>query len=158
MVAARLYRDEAEAINDLDGATFVPAEAPTTSIAVHVQGPAIADTDPCRSQLRFVVDRRPASLRVGQTGWIDLASRERTVLAMPIPAIVESAEGPVALVPTPDGRTVQARRVQIGRVVSGNAIVLSGLVENERVVVMNAFFLEAERRLHETLAASGARP
>ncbi len=158
MVVARLYRDEAEAINDGDAATFVAADDPTTSVAVHVQGPALADTDPSRLRLRLVVDRRPALLRAGQPGWIDLAARQRKVLAVPASAIVESADGPVALVPAPDGRAMQTRHVHIGRVVSGNAIVLSGLVENERVVVMSACFLDAERRLHEAFsAAAGPR-
>jgi hypothetical protein len=42
--------------------------------------------------------------------------------------------------------------VRIGQSPDGLAVVVSGLEENERVVVRGAFFLDAERRLSSSLA------
>ena len=51
------------------------------------------------------------------------------------------------LVASADGRTFSRRPVEIGKVFGGAAVVLSGLRDDEPIVVANTFFLDAERRL-----------
>jgi multidrug efflux pump subunit AcrA (membrane-fusion protein) len=50
---------------------------------------------------------------------------------------------------------VERRPVRLGQAPDGLAVVLSGLEENERVVVRGAFFLDAERRLHSSSPVPG---
>jgi hypothetical protein len=69
------------------------------------------------------------------------------VEVIPYTAILEGDDGPYALVASGDGRTLSRRRVEIGRVLGGMAIILSGLRLHERVLVRSAFFVDAERRL-----------
>jgi multidrug efflux pump subunit AcrA (membrane-fusion protein) len=74
------------------------------------------------------------------------------VLVVPYAAVLESSEGPYVLVASTDGRTLTQRRVEIGRVLGGLAVVLSGLHVQERVLVRSAFFVDAERRLYRQAA------
>jgi multidrug efflux pump subunit AcrA (membrane-fusion protein) len=86
-------------------------------------------------------------------GWVELAARPRKLLVVPSSAVLYSPEGPYVLAAGADGRTFSTRRVEIGRVSRGLAVVLSGLREGEPIVVGSTFSWDAERRLHEATAA-----
>jgi hypothetical protein len=60
---------------------------------------------------------------------------------------LSSPQGAYVLVLLPDGRNVARRPVQIGRTHQAATAVLTGLSVDEPVVIANAFFLDAERRL-----------
>ena len=86
---------------------------------------------------------------------MELAARPRKLLVVPSSAVLYSPEGPYVLAAGADGRTFSGRRVEIGRVSRGLAVVLSGLREGEGIVVGSAFSWDAERRLqpqHEATA------
>jgi multidrug efflux pump subunit AcrA (membrane-fusion protein) len=78
---------------------------------------------------------------------VRLAARRLEVLVIPSSAILEAAEGPYVLVAATNGRTLTKRPIEIGRVLGGSAVVLSGLRLQERILVRSAFFVDAERRL-----------
>jgi cobalt-zinc-cadmium efflux system membrane fusion protein len=79
-------------------------------------------------------------------GWLSLADRSRAEIILPSAAVLLSEDGPAVLVPARGPAGVERRPVRLGQSPDGLAVVLSGLEENERVVVRGAFFLDAERR------------
>ena len=90
----------------------------------------------------------------GETGWVVIAPITRDVLVVPSNAVLPSTEGPYVLVASARD-SFQPRAIQVGKILDGVAIVLSGLREGDRVVVGDAFFVDAGRRL---AAAPEARP
>ncbi len=80
-------------------------------------------------------------------GWLALTDRSRPALVLPSSAVLSSPEGQAVLVSGRGGGALQRRLVRLGQAPDGLAVVLSGVEENERVVVRGAFFLDAERRL-----------
>ena len=83
----------------------------------------------------------------GAVGWLSLSDRSRAVVILPSAAVLLSEEGPAVLVPARGPVGVERRPVRLGQSPDGLAVVVSGLEDNERVVVRGAFFLDAERRL-----------
>lgn len=88
-----------------------------------------------------------SALSVGTAGWLVLADRPRPALLLPSSAVLPTPEGPTVLVSVRGGAAVQRRPVRLGQAPEGLVMVLSGVEENEPVVVRGAFFLDAERRL-----------
>ncbi len=88
------------------------------------------------------------AIRPGEVGWVRLAGQRREVHVIPNAAVLWAPEGPYVLVASADGRTLTKRPVEIGKVFAGITVVLSGVRPPERVVIRDAFFLDAERRLH----------
>ena len=95
----------------------------------------------------FEVARPGARLVPGTVGWLALGERPRPSLLVPSSAVLHSPEGPAVLVAVRGGTVVERRPVRLGQAPEGLAVLLSGVEENERVVVRGAFFLDAERRL-----------
>jgi multidrug efflux pump subunit AcrA (membrane-fusion protein) len=86
---------------------------------------------------------------------VKFPARPRHIQVIPAGAVLESPDGPYVLVIAPGRGTASKRFVDIGRTVSGLAAVVGGLDLREQVVSANAFFWDAERRLHpERLATS----
>jgi multidrug efflux pump subunit AcrA (membrane-fusion protein) len=99
--------------------------------------------------VRFELDRQAVSRAPGATtpGWVILSPRNREALLIPYAAVLRSPEGPFVLVASGQSfRIFSKRPVQLGRVLSGFVAVLGGIDESDRVVIGNAFFLDAERR------------
>ncbi|MGZ3444387.1 MAG: heavy metal-binding domain-containing protein [Myxococcaceae bacterium] len=88
----------------------------------------------------------------GAVGWLSLSDRTRAAVILPSAAVLLSEEGPAVLVPARGPAGVERRPVRLGQSPDGLAVVVSGLEENERVVVRGAFFLDAERRLSASAA------
>jgi multidrug efflux pump subunit AcrA (membrane-fusion protein) len=113
--------------------------------------------------VRFVVTAPPdtesqASARApsaGDVGVVELSPVARDLLVFPESALLRSSEGPYVLVAGSDGKSLARRPVQIGRFLKGRVVVLSGLSENEQIVVGGAFFLD-ERRKREPAAGAVA--
>jgi hypothetical protein len=150
-VIAVLYEDERMAIAPDTRGVFSPSAAPNDSVEVR---PALEPAEPwdrSTSRVRFEVvapERRPPKNAIG---WVRLAAK-REIQVVPSSAVLEGAEGPYVLVPSPNGRSLTKRPIDVGRVFGGIAVVLSGLRLQERVLVRGAFFLDAERRLHREAA------
>lgn len=147
VVAAVLYADEAAALLPGERGSFQHAALPAASIAVRLAAEPPAAWDESTSRVRFRIEAGAARIPPGAVGWVTLAGRPRERLVVPAGAVLDSAGGPHVLVAGPDGRTFTRRRVRIGRIYRGLAVVLSGLREGEPVAAANAFFLDAERRL-----------
>jgi heavy metal-binding protein len=88
-----------------------------------------------------------AVLSPGTVGWLGLSDRPRAAIILPSSAVLLSEEGPAVLVSVRAGTALERRPVRLGAAPDGLAVVVSGVEENERVVVHGAFFLDAERRL-----------
>ena len=82
----------------------------------------------------------------GTAGWLSLSERRRPALLVPSTAVLLSEDGPAVLVAVRGGTAVERRPVRLGQGPEGLAVLLSGVEENDRVVVRGAFFLDAERR------------
>jgi multidrug efflux pump subunit AcrA (membrane-fusion protein) len=78
-------------------------------------------------------------------GWLEIDDKSRELLVFPESALLRSNEGPHVLVAGPSDGTFARRSLQIGRILKGHVVVLSGLREDERIVVSNAFFLDPDR-------------
>jgi hypothetical protein len=96
-----------------------------------------------------------AAAPAGGVGWLSLSDRSRSVVILPSAAVLLSEHGPAVLVPSRGPAGVERRSVRLGQSPDGLAVVVSGLEEDERVVVRGAFFLDAERRLRSSPAVPG---
>lgn len=154
-VTAVLRNDELGGLSPGEHAFFFRAAAPAEGIDVRLTAEPPAPWDGSTSRVRFRFDARASGLGRGGVGWVELAARPRKLLVVPSSAVLYSPEGPYVLAAGADGRTFSGRRVEIGRVSRGLAVVLSGLREGEGIVVGSAFSWDAERRLqpqHEATA------
>ena len=147
LVEALLYKDDLPSLTPGEQASFVPAAAPTVAVGVHAAPEAPASWDSSMSVAQFRVDGRGAALRPGAAGWVKLTRKPREFVAVPSGAVLQSAEGPYVLVLSADGRSFNRRVIETGKVLSGFTAVVAGVKAGEQVASINAFFVEAERRL-----------
>jgi hypothetical protein len=151
-VIATLYKDELAALAPDERSTFSPASAPDKRIDVRPTADAPEPWDRSTSRARFHVDAHGSELSPlprGETGWLRMGAQRLAPLVIASAAILEGRDGPYVLVASADGRTLAPRRVEVGRVLGGLAVVLSGLRIQERILVRSAFFVDAERRLRQ---------
>jgi multidrug efflux pump subunit AcrA (membrane-fusion protein) len=149
-LTAHLYADELAALEPGAQGIFSPAIAP----AVHVRAVLSPDTpspwDCCTSRVHFHLDADAANapmLRLGLAGWLRLAPKFRHAVMVPSTAVLQSPAGPYVFVASADRRSWVPRAVSVGKVLFGNAVVVSGVREQESVAVNGLFFADAERRL-----------
>lgn len=159
VVSALVYKDLLPTLTSDERAVFSPSTgAPGGGGNVEVHRTLDATDAPvswdrATSRVHFQVSvrvRGGAWPRPGEVGWVRLAGKRREVQVIPYRAVLEGAEGPYVLVGSGDGRTLEKRPIELGRVIGGIATVLSGLRLQERVLVRGAFFVDAERRLRRT--------
>jgi hypothetical protein len=84
-----------------------------------------------------------AVLREGEVGWLELDQRPRELLVFPESALLRSSAGPYVLVLEANGSFAR-RGLSIGRILKGHVVVLSGLGEDEEIVVSRPFFYDTE--------------
>ncbi len=144
VVVALLYEDEIAAASAADTLSFVPGAAPARSLAVHRtdRQPRAWDETTFRVEFRVEGDAMVA----GRVGWLKLPG-EAPPLVVPDGALVRAPEGPYVFVASADGHAFSRRPVRVGRGFFGVSAIVAGLSAGERVVVSNAFFLDAEERL-----------
>ena len=130
-----------------DWGLFFRAAAPTTGIDVRLVADPPVAWDASTSKARFVVGASARALEPGDTGWVTLAPRSRGLLVVPSSAVLQSPRGPYVLAAATERGPFASRPVEIGKVLYGVAVVLSGLREGERVVAGDAFFWDAQQRL-----------
>lgn len=156
-VAGLVYRDQLPALESDERAVFSPTAAPETAIEVHLGAEPAKEWDRSLTLVHFVMAATVPGLLPGTVGWVKFAPRPRQMQVIPAAAVLEAAEGPYVLVVSPGRGTATKRSIEVGRIVTGLAAVLSGLDLHELVVSANAFFWDAERRLQsERRAGSGA--
>jgi hypothetical protein len=154
-VTAVLRNDELGGLSPGEHAFFFRAAAPAEGIDVRLTAEPPVPWDASTSRVRFRFDARASGLGSGDVGWVELAPRPRKLLVIPSSAVLYSPEGLYVLAAGADGLTFSTRRVQIGTVSRGLAVVVSGLREGDPIVVGSAFSWDAERRLqpqHEATA------
>jgi heavy metal-binding protein len=127
-------------------AQFLRAAAPTAPLPVNLLPGAPRDWDRSRARVDFRPRPGVRAGDPGETGWVVIAPVPRDVLVVPSNAVLPSTEGPYVLVESARD-AFQPRAVQVGKILDGVAVVLSGLREGDRVVVGDAFFFDAARRL-----------
>jgi len=152
-IAAVLYTDQLDALAVDEPATFSLTRTPEIAFAARRVAEPAVPWDRSTSRVRFRFDgaraARPGKLpEPGQVGWLEAARRPRDVLAVPVSAVLQSADGPYALVSN-GGSVFEKRPIELGETLpkQGFAVVLAGLRAEERVVSRAAFFLDADRRL-----------
>jgi hypothetical protein len=168
VVAALLYGDQLPSLEPGEHAVLTPTTDPATQVEVALAFDAPEPWDRSMSLVRLRPvptpppaprSPRPSPLPPGTVGWVKFAPRSRPMDVIPANAVLQSPAGPYVLVFARDRGTVTKRAVEIGRTTTGVAAVLSGLAPREMVVSVNAFFWDAERRLHaDPRAGGGAGP
>jgi hypothetical protein len=162
-VSTVLHKDDLVGLPAGSPAKFFGSQTSRAGIEVHLSAGEPAFWDASTAKVRFIAAEVAASRAdvTGDTGWLDIAARPRELLAVPSNAVLYTAEGPYVVAVSPDGKAFSKRPVEIGRILDsgsmaelskdrfGAIVVLSGLRENDRVVVEDTFFLDAERRLQE---------
>jgi multidrug efflux pump subunit AcrA (membrane-fusion protein) len=159
---ALLYRDEIALLGAGEDGELVavndrPAAAARGGIRVRLTAEPPEPRDAATALVHFRVDP-PNALAFRGTGWLKLRPRARSDLEIPAAAVIQSPAGPYVLVVAPDSRTLVKRPVALGRVLFGYAAVVSGVTELDRIVAMNTFFLDAERRAGGGPAPAGSGP
>ena len=147
-VMALVYKDVLPSLTADERGVFSPSAAPATSYAVHPCPESATAWDRSTARVRFRAGASSPPPRAGDVGWLRLAAKPREATTVPYSAILEDASGPYVLVASGDGRALARRPIEVGRVIGGTAIVLSGLRLRERVLVEGAFFVDAERELN----------
>ena len=159
---ALLYTDEVAALAPAEPPTFSPTADPDVAWEARRASSPIERLDRATSRVRFALTRPSGSgaplPAPGTVGWLRFAPRPRSADVVPANAVLESADGPHVLVVSASRGTVSLRAVEIGRVSTGLAAVLSGLELREQVVSTNAFFWDAERRLRNGRRIAGEGP
>jgi hypothetical protein len=151
-LAAVLYRDELVGLSRGESARFFRAAAPRVPLEARVsdETPAPWDASTSVVYFDFESERDPSAgeagppLRAGDVGWLEMARRSRELLVFSESALLRSSEGPYVLVPDAHGGFAR-RSLQIGRILKGHVVVLSGLRDDERIVVSRPFFLDGDR-------------
>ena len=150
-VAALLYNEDVAVLAQDERASFVTATTRPGAISVVRRGmvpPSPWDSSLSRVSFRAVgAAGAPAP---GTVGHVVFSSRAREALVVPAAAILKGTEGTFVLAAISDSPAFAKRPVVVGKVVRGFAVIASGLSDQERVVVRDAFFLDAEQRLHST--------
>jgi hypothetical protein len=146
-VVALFYNDEIAALEANERGTFSDSGAPGTSWAVRVAETSSTPWDEATSAVRLAVIGSGVAPAAGTAGWVKLAPRVRKSLMVPESALLQSSTGPYVLALASDRRAATKRSVDIGRTLYGFTSIVGGLPDGERIAVMDAFFLDAERRL-----------
>jgi hypothetical protein len=155
-VVALFYNDEIAALEANERGTFSESGAPGSSWPVRVADTSSTPWDEATSAVRLAVIGSSGAPAAGRIGWVKLAPRVHQTLMVPESALLQSSTGPYVLALASDRRAAAKRSVDIGRTLYGFTSIVGGLRDGERIAVMDAFFLDAERRLGG--AASGAEP
>ena len=149
-VSAVFYTDQANVVTPDDLATFSATQSAETSFAVRLIPGTHADWDSSSTQLHFELKAQPSGKlpTPGQVGWLEVQRKPRSVLTVPVNAILQSPEGPYVLRAL-GGFKFEKRSIRIAETFTkqGVAVVLSGLEPQDRVVARASFFLDADRRL-----------
>jgi hypothetical protein len=154
VVVASLYPDELSVLSPRESAVFLESTAPDAPrVTVEGTSDPPAPWDRSTARVRFTIAAHAPHLAPGTSGWVRIAGARRDLLVMPSSAVLEGVDGPYVLVASTDGKTLTRHSVELGRVVGGLAYVISGVAAQERVLVRNTFFVDAERRLHPEAAA-----
>src|SRR5205823_320967 len=132
-VTAIVCRDVLPALSPDDKAVFSPSASPEIAVEIHPSLESAPPWDGSTSRVRFHVSDAGA-LRPGDVGWVKIADKRREALVVPYAAVLEDDDGPYVLVVATDGRTQTKRQIEIGRVIGGTAVVVSGLRLNEHVL------------------------
>lgn len=136
-------------------AAFQPAAGPGRATSVQRTGEPAVRWDGELWKASFETARRSPPLHAGQVGWVSLEARPRSALVLPSSALLRSEEGPYVLVIVRSGAGFEARPVRLGEAPDGQATMVSGVEERDRVVVRGAFFLDADRRQPPEAGAAG---
>jgi hypothetical protein len=169
-LAAVLYRDELGGLSPGERGTFFRARAPREPIEVRLGDEAPTRWDDSTSIVRFVVARPEpqhevarsgdaaraiSALERGDVGWLEIGPKSRELLVVPESALLRSSDGPYVIALNLAEGDYARRPIQIGRILRGQVVVLSGLDENDAIVVGGAFFLDT-RAKHEPPAEAVA--
>jgi hypothetical protein len=142
---ALVYTDQAKLMVPGESGQFWPLAAPGPAFAVVLGTEPPEPWDGSTVRVRFHA-APGVTLPANSTGSIKFATRERKDLVIREAAVLRSPEGPYVLVATNDRHTLTKRRIEVGGIVYGYAPVVSGLQEDEWVVALHAFTLDAARR------------
>jgi multidrug efflux pump subunit AcrA (membrane-fusion protein) len=160
-VAVLLYDDELGTLASDEHATFFATSSPDVAVDLRYRGGSPAAWDRSTSVVRFDF-AEPTAARAAppaMPGWVELARKPRESVVVPAMSVLQSTEGPYVLVFSAERGTASKRPVAIGKMFSGFAAVVSGVLGRELVVSMNTFFWDAERRLQaEQRAGGGVSP
>ena len=143
-VRALLYQDDVASLEPAERAVFQAGSSPPVAVRLDPSPPAPWDAR--TSTVDFVLERKGPSLPAGTTGWVELRARPRTSLIVSSSAVLESSEGPYVFA-SADGGSFTRRPVAVGKTLNGLTAVVSGLREQERVIIRGAFFLDSQARL-----------
>jgi hypothetical protein len=146
-VTALLYADELAGLATGAAGSFAASPAPGSPVAIRRAAAPPERWDQSTSRVRFELAGPAPALAPGASGWVTMPARTQDELVVPLDAVLEGPRGPYVLVASADGRSFARRRVEIGRVAFGQAVVVSGLAPGERVAGQSAFFLDAGLRL-----------
>jgi hypothetical protein len=157
VVTAVMYKESLEKLAPGDEAVFFSGAAPAAPIPVRWTAEPAAPWDAATVQVQFKSEQSPKSDR--DAGWLQLDAKPREFLVVPASSVLYSGDGAYVLAAARGGHSFARRPIQVGRNLdsgyvaelaaarTGGVVVLSGLIEGERVVTGDTFFLDAERRL-----------
>jgi hypothetical protein len=146
-LSALVPTDDVASLPEHATGTFFSSRAPDLGVGVQRTSDAPLAWDRALTRLHFETLSNATPIEAGAVGWIAIEPRDRTELVVPDTAVIQGPNGPYVLSVSNDGHWLERRRIELGRIFSGFAVVTAGLDERDLVLFKNTFFLNAERRL-----------
>jgi hypothetical protein len=148
-IVAQLYRDEVASLDPDEVAELMFSASPSTPVKIRRDAtpPAVTDPDDAIARVGFRPEPGTTAPPPGQIGWVKLAYKTRAMLVVKSPAIINARDGRYVLVFSTQPGQLTRRRVEIGKEYSGMTAIVSGLRDQELVVMANTSALDIERRL-----------
>lgn len=150
-VEADIYEGELAAVRVGDGATVTVDAYPGDAFSgrvIYIY--PYLDEKTRTNKVRVQLANRGARLKPGMYATVELKSRERSGLAVPGDAVLDSGTEQVVFVAQGEGR-FQPQKVKIGRRLRDAIEILDGLKEGQQVATSAAFFLDSESQLKASL-------
>ena len=148
-ISAYIYKDDLVGLEPSQRGSFATTSAAGANVDVRLTSSAPLPRDEATVQIRCQWEGDAAAARPGEVGWITFAARPHEVLVISYDSVLESESGPYVLAAAPDGHTFTRQPVEIGKVLFGMAVVVSGVHEGQRIAARDVFYLDAERRLRQ---------
>jgi hypothetical protein len=154
-IQALLYNDEVDQLSTEEHPFALfggPGTAPHRAVRTPAP-PVVWDEATALVAFRFETEPSPGPAP-GSVGQLLFAARRRTALVVPMDAVLAESDGPYVLLRSGAGATVDRCPVTLGKVQYDMATIVAGPRAHDRVVVRNAFLLDAERRFRGALVGT----
>lgn len=108
---------------------------------------SIADLETRTFGVTVQIDNVEGQIKPGMIADVEINSNEKEIIAIPINSIIDNAEGTFVFIYNDDNQTVSKREIEVGEVFGDKIEIVSGLEDNEMVVVKGQYRLNDNEKV-----------